>query len=427
MSYRQKADRTHMKQTNQQLVLHLIQSRGPISRKDIARISGLSPATVSGLTGELIDRGLVHEVGEVEGEGRTGRPAILLRLNSNAGYVIGVKLALREITCVLTDLDANVLHAAETPSPVIEQDNQGSVVCDAQQMIRAAIVTIEHLLASAQIDSVRLLGIGVSITGIVDADNGISRFAPLFHWRDVPIAAPLAAHFDIPIYLENDVRALTIAEQWFGAGRGIDHFVTAATGYGIGAGVVINGHVYRGAQSGAGEFGHTVLQLDGPLCSCGQHGCVEALAAIPAIQRQIRAALAAGATSSLAEAQPLTFETIAAAADAGDALARQVLADAGRWLGLGLASLVNSVNPRLLIINGEAVYFGHWYFDPMETALHTYAFDGLAESLKIMIEPSGTEIWARGAACVVLGELFSASAPQPNREAVTPLRKVAVL
>src|SRR5690349_14165919 len=124
MSYLQKGDRTVMKQINQNLVLQLIQGRGPISRKEIAQISGLSPASVTGITGILIELGLVEEVGEAEGEGRAGRRAVLLRLNPHAGFVVGVKLALREIACVLTDLDANVLHATETALPFADQADQ---------------------------------------------------------------------------------------------------------------------------------------------------------------------------------------------------------------------------------------------------------------------------------------------------------------
>src|SRR5439155_13272647 len=196
--------------------------------------------------------------------------AVLLRLNPHAGFVVGVKLAVRAIACVLTDLDANVLHATETPLPFVDQASPVPEAFPADDVIQATIQAIEHLLAIAQIDSARLLGIGVGVNGIVDADIGVSRMAPHFGWRNVPVAAPLAAHFGIPVHLENDARTLTIAEQWFGAGRDVDHFVTVVSGYGIGAGVVTNGQIYRGALSGAGEFGHIVLQPDGPHCSCGK-------------------------------------------------------------------------------------------------------------------------------------------------------------
>jgi predicted NBD/HSP70 family sugar kinase len=426
MSYAQKSDRALMKQTNQYLVLQIIQGRGPISRKDIAQLSGLSPASVTGITGELIERGLVREVGEVEGDGRAGRRAILLRLNPQAGFVVGVKLAVRAIACVLTDLDANVLYASETPLDDAGQARDLPEVFPPEQMIQATIQAVESLLATAQVDRTRLLGIGVGVNGIVDAEAGISRVAPHFGWRDVPLAAPLGAHFGIPILLENDARTLTFAEQWFGAGRGVDHFVTVVTGFGIGAGVVTNGQVYRGALSGAGEFGHIVLQVDGPRCSCGKQGCLESLAAEPAILRQVSESLATGAPSALAGVQPLTLQAVARAAEAGDLLARRALGNAGRWLGVGIASLVNILNPQLLIINGEAVCGGRWYFEPMEAALRAHAFDGLADSLRILTEPGGNDMWARGAACVVLSALFTSPVHQQEIEPVRAVRALAL-
>jgi predicted NBD/HSP70 family sugar kinase len=412
MSAYQKSDHALMKQTNHGLVLQFIQGYGPISRKAIAEISGLSTASVSKMTGELIERGLVQEVGEADGEGRVGRREVLLRLNAHAGYVVGVMLGMHAIICVLTDLDSRVLHAIEAPLPVADQVGQANAPFTPDAIIETTIQSIEHLLTLVQIDRARLLGIGVAINGIVDPDTGVSHMAPHFGWHHVPLAAPLAEHFGISVLLENDGRALTIAEQWFGAGRGVDHFVTVVAGHGIGAGVIANGQIYRGAMSGAGEFGHIIFQPDGPRCSCGKHGCLEALAAEPAILQQVDEALAAGTPSVLAHMQPLNLEAVARAADAGDALAQRVLSSAGRWFGIGIASLVNILNPRLLIIKGEIVCAGRWYFEPMQTALREHVFDSLADTLRILTEPSENYMWARGAACVMLSALFASPAHQ---------------
>jgi predicted NBD/HSP70 family sugar kinase len=150
---------------------------------------------------------------------------------------------------------------------------------------------------------------------------------------------------------------------------------------------------------------------------------LEALASAPAILREIQEALAAGEPSTLVDAVPMTLDAVTRAADVGDELAQRILATAGRWLGVGLTSLVNILNPQLLIINDEAVGGGRWYFEPMETALRTHAFDGLADSLRVMIEPGGNEIWARGAACVVLSALFTATVQQHD---AVPLRVMRV-
>src|SRR5438067_1280931 len=187
MLYSHMVNSTLTKHINQQLVLRLIQGRGPISRKDITQISGLSPAAVSGITGGLIDLGLVQEVGEAESEGRAGRKAILLRLNPDAGYVVGVKLAVRTISCAVTDLDARVLHYSEQTLPFAVEDGRIPEGFPAQQVIQATVKAVENLLSAARIERARLLGIGVGINGIVDSERGVSVLAPHFGWRNEPI------------------------------------------------------------------------------------------------------------------------------------------------------------------------------------------------------------------------------------------------
>jgi predicted NBD/HSP70 family sugar kinase len=311
-----------------------------------------------------------------------------------------VKLSVHTISCVVTDLDANVLRYIEPalvpPSPR-----------DPEATIAATIGAIDDVLRLANIEPNRLLGIGLGVNGTVDQEAGVSRLAPHFGWHDVPLAEPISARFGIPVHLENDARTLTIAEQWFGAGRDVDHFATVVVGYGIGAGLVTNRQLYRGAIGAAGEFGHSVVHPDGPLCSCGKRGCLEAFAGVPAILREIEAALAAGCSSVLAGSKPLTLEAVAQAAQEGDGLALEVLATAGAWLGIGVANLVNVANPELIVMNGEALALGRPYLDPMESALRERAFDSLADSLRIVLEPGGNELWARGAACIVLSSLFT--------------------
>ena len=395
MARLRRGNRDLIKEINRNLVLNLIKSGGPISRTDIARLSTLSLATVSGITADFIASGLVHELGV--GESTGGRRPVLLRLNYQAGFVVGVKLMEHAITSALTDLDASVLHHRVTPFQTQR---------DVQAVQEVIIAAVEATIAESRADRARVLGIGVGMAGVVDGEAGICRYSPFFGWRDAPIAGPVAAHFGLPVYLENDVNTLTIAEQWFGYGHGVDHFVVVTVGRGIGAGIVVNGQFYRGALGGAGELGHITLVEDGPPCDCGKRGCLEALASDPAMVRQARAAIALGGRTALVGVEPLTLEDIVAAAEAGDGLARRLLADSGRWLGIGIATLVNVLNPQLVIVGGEGVRAGEWRFGPMREAVRAHAFNGLADELEIVIEPSGDETWARGAACVVLGELF---------------------
>lgn len=396
-----KGDRTLIKQMNQQLVLRLIQRNGPIARRDIANISGLSPAAVSGITNEFVEQGLVRSAGEIERKGRAGRRAILLELNPTAGYVVGVSLAMHRFTCALTDLEANILYSADHPLP------QSGTAYEPVQVIAGVIAAVEELLATVSIDAELVLGLGIGINGIVQYATGVSKFAPHYEWYDVPVAAPIEAHFGIPVFLENDVRALTLAEQLYGAGREVDNFVTVAVGYGIGAGVVIDGNIYRGNLGGAGEIGHIIMQPGGPICSCGRHGCLEALTAVPAIVRMLEDALAAGEASVLQGKTPLSLAAVADAVKAEDALALRVVTGAGRLLGRGLSTLVNMLNPQLFIISGEAVNLGQAFLAPMETAMRENAFIGFQDSFRIVYEAGEENMWARGVACVVLNALFT--------------------
>ncbi len=395
MARLRRGNRDLIKEINRNLVLNLIKSRGSISRTDIARLSSLSLATVSGITADFIASGLVHELGE--GESTGGRRPVLLRLNYRAGFVVGVKLMEQAVASALTDLDAQVLHHQVTP---LEDQRSLATV---QEVIAAAV---EATIAASEVERQRVLGIGIGLAGVVDGEAGVCRYSPFFGWRNVQFAQPLADHFGLPVYLENDVNTLTIAEQWFGYGHGVDHFVVVTVGRGVGAGIVVNGQFYRGALGGAGELGHITLQENGPPCGCGKRGCLEALTSDPAMVRQARVAITLGERTTLAEAEPLTLEAIVTAAEAGDELARRLLGDAGHWLGIGIAHLVNVLNPQMVIVGGEGVRAGEWRFGPMREAIHEHAFDSLADDLQIIIEPSGDETWARGAACVVLGEIF---------------------
>ncbi len=414
MARLRRGNRDLIREINRNLVLNLIKSRGPISRTDIARLSGLSLATVSGITADFIASGLVHELGE--GESTGGRRPVLLRLNYQAGFVVGVKLMEQAITSALTDLDASVLHHRATPLTTTSGTEPAGV-------IRAIIQAVENTISEAGVDRARVLGIGIGMAGVVDGEAGICRYSPFFGWRDVPIAEPVAAHFELPVCLENDVNTLTIAEQWFGYGHGVDHFVAVTVGRGVGAGIVVNGQFYRGALGGAGELGHITLQENGPPCDCGKRGCLEALTSDPAMVRQARVAITLGERTTLAKAEPLTLEAIVAAAEAGDALARRLLGDSGHWLGIGIAHLVNILNPQMVIVGGEGVRAGEWRFGPMRDAIREHAFDGLADELEIIIEPSGDETWARGAACVVLGEIFKP--PADRKEAIDLMAAMA--
>lgn len=404
-----RGDRQLMAEMNRNLVLNVLRT-GAASRADVARATKLSPATVSAIVAELVARDLVAEVGQ--GTSTGGRPPLVLKLNDEARYVVGLKLMPHAISAVVTDLNAEIVHAevfdlpdeliARTPSRFQQAPDASTperVAVPVEPVLEAVCSAVRETISRAAIrgpDAV--VGVGAGLGGLVDAESGLCRYSPSFGWSGVAIAEPLAARLGLPVIVDNDVNTLTIAEQWFGRGHGVDHFVVVTVGTGIGAGIVVNGKLYRGADGGAGELGHVPIAGLEVRCGCGSRGCLEAAASDDAILRRARRA---GATSVF------TISDVRHAAEAGDEVCAAALRDAGAMLGRGIACLVNVLNPRLVILGGEGIEAGPLRFDAMTSTLRDHVFGGLAQDVQLVTEPIDDLTWARGAACVVLGELFA--------------------
>src|SRR5580658_1622113 len=391
-----RGDRQLMVDMNRNLVLNVLRT-GAVSRAEVVRATGLSPATVSTIISELIASSLVVETGQ--GKSTGGRPPQALKLNDESNYAVGLKLRSHAISAVITDLNAEVVHAEVFDLPADLVAHAPGAVVPAGPVLRAVSGAVRDSIDHAGIGPSAVVGVGVGIGGLVDADTGVCRYSPFFGWTDVPVAAPLAEALGLPVLVDNDVNTLTIAEQWFGDGHGVDHFVVVSVGEGIGAGIVMNGKLYRGADGGAGELGHLPIADSGVRCSCGSTGCLEAVASDGAILRQVRAA-GLTAVSTIAD--------VRRAAGGGDEACAAALRDAGTMLGIGIAGIVNVLNPRLVILCGEGIEAGPIRFAAMTAALRGHVFGGMVQDIQLIAEPIDDVTWARGAACVVLGELFVA-------------------
>jgi predicted NBD/HSP70 family sugar kinase len=278
---------------------------------------------------------------------------------------------------------------------------------DPGSTIEAIHKAVMGALSSAGVPAGSVVAVGIAIGGVVDAESGTCRLSPTFGWRDVDLAKPISESLGSPVVLENDANALAATEQWFGAGRGVENFVVLAVGSGVGAGIVVNGQLHRGANGASGEIGHLRLTEKGPLCSCGARGCVEAWACDQAILRDVKAAVARGEKTLLSASHALTIADIAAAAGQGDRLSRRVLKRAGQCLGRGAAALINVIDPSLVIISGEGVEAGEWRFGATKKAIRALAFANIVPEIIVQPPPIDGSVWARGAACVVLGEIFN--------------------
>lgn len=371
-------------------ILNTIKTDGPISRAEIARSTRLSAATVSGITAELIDDGLIFE--KETGDSNGGRRPILLALNPQGRYVVGLKLLESQVVGVLTDLEATVLAKYTLPLDDRSLD----------RAIDTLGLVVEALVSQYGVEQKQLLGVGLGLAGIVDAQHGRLRYSPTFGWRDVPIGDLLRERVQTPVHIGNDVDTLTLAEKWFGKGQGVDNFLTVTIGRGVGLGIVVNGQIYSGPQGGAGEFGHTVIDPDGPQCACGNHGCLETYVSDPALLRKAKEAVARGEPLETVQ----SLDDLVQQAQTGNPVAMAIFTQAGQILGQGVANLINIFSPQHIIISGEGVRAGDLIFAPMYDTITRHVMPGLAEDTEIEVDVWNDDAWARGAASLVLQELF---------------------
>lgn len=389
-----------MKSINKSTILNVIRLHGPISRAEIAKMTKLTPPTVTNIVGELLESRVVLE--QKLGESTGGRKPILLTINESAFLVIGIYVSAHRVRGAVCNLSGQVVEELE--SPVVPQPSADQFLETVRDVIRQLAETIRRR-------DIPLLGIGVGMHGLVDPNKGVSLFAPNLSLREVPLQSVLQESFGVPVMVENDVRAMALAESWFGKGRDLDDFICVHVGSGVGAGIVSAGSLVRGPSFTAGELGHTMIDSAGPRCSCGNDGCLEAFASGPAMERRAREKLRQGAQSLLQERlqgrwEKLSGRDLTAAARKGDLFARNVLADTGRYLGIGLANLVNLLNPRRIILNGGVFAAGDYVLDSLKKTVRKRALTLPAHDVAIEVSDLGKRAATIGASTLVLQRMF---------------------
>lgn len=365
-------------------VFTTILTRSPISRIDVARLTGLSQAAVTKAVGPLVAAGLVDDSRDATLTGLPGRPVSPVAVVPEAVVAIGVKVNADELIGVATDLTTRSIASLRVPLTSHEPAAVIDAIVDLCGSLQATIGDLGPRLAS----------VGVAVSGDVDSETGVVRDSALMGWRGVELGAQLSERLGQRVVVENDVRALTIGEHWFGVGLGTGSFAIVTIGRGIGSGLHLNGEVVEGAYGVAGEIGHLPLTSPDRICACGRRGCVEAVAATSAIVAAV----------SAAHGRAVAIEEAVDLGRAGDPAAVGAFAEAGHVIGAAIASLVNLVGPELVIIGGEGVA----NFDLLEASLresyaeHVFAS---ADRCRIVVRPHTFEDWARGAAAAAVRSL----------------------
>lgn len=398
---------TTVKSHNLRVILLTLLRDQPISRVRLARRTGLSSTTVTNLITELLDQGIVIEEGtEISTSRRgAGRPRMALRLVPEARYALGVHIGVGNVRVALTDLLGRPIGYLVRDHEVDRSPE--AVVDDIVELLQLAV-------GNTRIDPRLLVGIGVGASGLVDPARGVNLLAPNLNWRDVPLQALLNEHTDLPICVDNNVRAMALGEALFGVGRGTRALAFVYARIGVGAGLVVDGEIYRGSSAGAGEIGHTTLIADGGApCRCGNTGCLETLISEPVLlglaeelaQREPQGILAAHLRQKNGSEAPRLLRVFEAAR-AGDVATRAMLEERACYMGIALANLVNILNPELIVLGGIFEQGKDLLLPATEAVMRQRAFANLGEQVRLCTTRFGRQAGVIGAASLALEAFF---------------------
>ncbi|MGG3454480.1 MULTISPECIES: ROK family protein [Paenibacillus] len=391
-------DQQLIKKMNKTIVLDTIRQRQPLSRADISAAIGLNKATVSSLVSELIDSQLVTEIGPGESSG--GRKPTLLLFNRSAGYAVGIDIRVNDLLAVLVDLEGHVLLektvalADFTPDHVVEQ-------------IRKTIRQFSKKLPESPYG---IVGIGIGVPGLVDDKSRVVS-APNLDWNQVDLYIPLASEFGANLHIDNEANAGAIGEKLYGAGREAQNLIYLSIGIGIGSGIIVGGELYRGTSNFSGEVGHMTVSENGPLCRCGNRGCWETLASEKALLDR--------AAKLWSDSHP-DLEGIIRLARDGEPRAVQLLNEIGAQLGVGLANLVNILNPELIVIGNRLSLAGDLLQDAMLRTIENRSLSYHRKKSGVAFANLGIRSTALGAASMPITMFLSEPDPVPAQEGNTP-------
>ncbi len=388
-----------MKLNNQLAILRCIRDDGPISRVDLKEKTHLSWGTITSSTRELLERGVLTEIGAVTTG--LGRRPVELELNRARNFVLGMQLGSSLVRSVLMDIKGGVVGELDVPV-----DSEGT----SAQILASIMDTGRRILRGHKVDRAALAGIGVAAPGAVDYSTGVCLYAPHHpRWKNVPLKKRLEQAFGVPCCVDHPFNCFALSEKLFGLGRGLDNYICVLLGTGVSAGIVLGGEVYRGADNFAGEFGHTCIDEDGPRCACGNNGCIEMYVSGPALAAaaasQARGSRG-GTLLSLVEHDPsrITAEIMDSAARQGDSLSRQVFARMGTVLGIGVSNLINIFNPQTVILGGLVCRASDFFLPSCMETVRKRAWHASPKDVRVSHLHRGAVL---GAAALVLQQLFT--------------------
>ena len=388
---------------NRNVIMGIVREHSPITRKQVASISGLSQSTTKRIVESLEDAMILVETDRstnADASLRRGRKAMALRVNSRFAHAIGASIEPGILSVCMVDLEGALIDERKTE---LDSENPHAV-------IELVVGEIESLtMRAADEERGLLVGIGVGVAGVVDARSGFVHFCPgLSGWEDTPLGQILAEKLGVHIIVDDSTRCLTLAEKRYGHGHNKTTFAYLYFGRGVGAGLFLDNVLYRGSNGLSGEFGHTTLREGGPLCRCGNRGCLEAIASEEAILRGAGTLIDSNVYTALQDnkSKPLRIEEIGELADDGDKAAGMIVHDVGEDIGMAVANLTNTLDPGTVICGGEVVdSFGPALIETIRRVVNLRGIQSISKRTEIMRSALETSS-PRGAATLQLERFF---------------------
>jgi glucokinase-like ROK family protein len=388
----EKATRQFSRYRNKTLILKMIYNGGKISRADLARITDLTRTTVSGIVSQLIKDGLVQETGLGVSDG--GKPPVILQIDEHGRHLVGIDLGNTHLQGGVTDLRGNILYRHE----LMMQDQDGEAA------LALVYELIDMLLAATDQP---MLGIGIGTPGLIDAPNGIIRQAVNLRWRDLPLRDLLVKRYNLPCYLSNDSHAAAVGEYIFGQPkREHKHLVVVKAGRGISAGIILDGKLFVGESSIAGEIGHITMVENGEMCACGNKGCLETVVSSLVLARSARENAWKNPASPLHKyakhPDEITTDIVYQAYHDGDPDLHKKADEMGRFLGVAIANIAGLMNIESILIGGNLSQLGEPFLQAVRGEFHRRLNPMLPAQTSIEMCSLGKDIVIKGAAALLL-------------------------
>ncbi|MCA9949798.1 MAG: ROK family transcriptional regulator [Anaerolineales bacterium] len=403
MNKRYSVDHAAMRDMNLTLILNTLHAKAPLSRAALAHITGLNKATVSSIVKDLLTNGLIRETGTNGTPVEVGRPAINLEPDPTAGYFIGVEIGVGFISIITVNFAIEIIsHRYESTFTYYSQEK--------------IIERLLFLLTESKQQVIKMqrpiFGIGIGVPGLVDIANGTLLFAPNLGWQDVPLRSLVETALNIPVYLANEANLAALGESVFGAGQGCKNMLYVSSGMGLGGGVILNGRLVEGATGFAGEVGHMLVERNGRRCNCGSHGCWETVAGQQALFRRVEEAITSGQSSWIssqieADFNKLSIPLIVEAALKEDTVATNALQATAEWIGIGMASLMNVINPQRVILGGPMSAAHKQLLPIIRQTVTANSWHWVQDKVKIVPAAHGQDAAVMGGVAIVYRDVLN--------------------